>query len=433
LLTQLATPDRYQAQAAIAALSQRQDLERWSLGDCPTAAAKTGLLAAWRFRQLDQPESLPHDRQDALIRGGLASAAPEPLMLAIRWAAERQSVELLPQIEQVLERPDISPELFQVAVAAVSYLKQGTAKRGVRDPAQEQLLYELAAESAREDKIRALAVQMIPADAAKPSDAEAVDWVTASQSVFLQRELVLLLDERNTESAHQALAQLAAETALPGTIRADAVASLADRKSRYREAMESLLEENPPAELRREARRVLRGAEAVKREAAPPAAEDLAAWMKRVGSGGDPAAGRRVFRRAACVTCHQHSGRGATTGPDLTTLAGQSRQRILKSILQPSAEIGPLYVPWKILTVDGEVLVGLKNARPGPNRSLSFQAADGSDFFVGLDEVEYHSLSDVSIMPAGLEETMRVDELRDLLAFLEAVEDTGAASVSSPR
>ena len=70
---------------------------------------------------------------------------------------------------------------------------------------------------------------------------------------------------------------------------------------------------------------------------------------------GDIDAGRRVFHRRARAKCHAHSGRGLRIGPDLTHIARQmSRERLLESILMPNRDVGPLYVPWQVLTRDGE-------------------------------------------------------------------------------
>jgi putative heme-binding domain-containing protein len=90
----------------------------------------------------------------------------------------------------------------------------------------------------------------------------------------------------------------------------------------------------------------------------------------------------------------------------------------MESILQPSKEIGPLYVPWRVMTVDGRVLTGLKLDAPGVGQSLRFQGADGMVFDVPLADIDLQEPIEQSIMPTGLEETMSIQELRDLTAFL---------------
>jgi len=155
------------------------------------------------------------------------------------------------------------------------------------------------------------------------------------------------------------------------------------------------------------------------RESSRPAHGDLDAWTALVAEGGDPEAGRRVFFRATCANCHAYHGRGSTTGPDLSTLSGQmTARRLMESILQPSKEIGPLYVPWRVMTVDGRVLTGLKLDASGVGQSLRFQGADGIVFDVPLADIDLQEPIEQSIMPTGLEETISIQELRDLTAFL---------------
>ena len=95
-----------------------------------------------------------------------------------------------------------------------------------------------------------------------------------------------------------------------------------------------------------------------------------------------------------------------------------TRQRVIESILQPSKEVGPLYVPWMVLTVDGRSLTGLKLDKAGVGGSVQFQGADGKFFDVPLSEIDEQRPIEQSIMPNGLENSMTIEELRDLVAFL---------------
>jgi len=93
-------------------------------------------------------------------------------------------------------------------------------------------------------------------------------------------------------------------------------------------------------------------------------------------------------------------------------------QRLMESMLHPSKEIGPLYVPWRVITVDGRILTGLKLDASGVGQSLRFQGADGVTFDVPLEDIEQQEPIQQSIMPTGLEQTLSIQELRDLAAFL---------------
>lgn len=418
LLAACAQDDPFLFQAAVASLSKHPKLETLVWQDCDSAKQQLGLLAAWRWKELVEPAELSPAKRLTLLNKGIESGNSDVQKFAARWAAERNVRDVLADLERVVKQSNASDGLFEVIVASISYLQHGTAKRGVRDPARDRMLYELASDQSLPFAVRSMAVRMIPGDTKKPTDTELLRWVSENSDLDFQREIVRLLDDRGRPDSLTTLSDIAFDPKLPATLRADAVAGLSDAMDRFAKPIESLTQAGQPDELQREARRVLRTDNGELSQA--PAPEDVSAWLQKVGQGGDPAAGHRVFRRSTCITCHAHSGRGASTGPDLSNLSGQSRQRLLQSILQPSQEIGPLYVPWKILTTDGEVMIGLKTATPGVGQKLSFQAADGSQFLVALEEIDYHSFSDTSIMPDGLEKTMSISELRDLLAFLQS-------------
>ncbi|MCO8120603.1 hypothetical protein NHH03_02550 [Stieleria sp. TO1_6] len=412
--------DPFVRQAATTALAEQPNLKQIDWSVCQTSGQQIGLLAAWRWLELSDPSSITVTERQRLLRQGLASQFEGTVLLALRWSAERGEQSLLDNIQTLLSRPSISPKLFESAVATISYLKGGTS-RGVRDPVREKLLSQLAADTHQSASIRAMAVRMIPADSNQPSDSELLQWAIDSRSDQLVFEIVRLLNARSGDAAINALAELSANDHVTNRNRAAAVSGLAKAKQQQVGLLNRLESESEPEMIREEARRVLADHTATD-QSAQPDATDLSGWMKQVGDGGDPEAGGRVFSRSICIRCHAYSGRGATTGPDLTSLGGQTRERLLESILNPSKEVGPLYVPWKILTVDGKVLAGLKTATPGVGQKLSFQGADGEPFLVGLEEIEQHSFSDQSIMPAGLQKTMSIDELRDLLAFLSKTE-----------
>ena len=84
----------------------------------------------------------------------------------------------------------------------------------------------------------------------------------------------------------------------------------------------------------------------------------------------------------------------------------------------PSREVGPLFVTWKVLTIDGRVLTGMKLDREGRGGSLRLLGAEGDVFEVPPDAIETAGPVAPSIMPAGLEQTMSIEEFADLIAFL---------------
>jgi putative heme-binding domain-containing protein len=204
--------------------------------------------------------------------------------------------------------------------------------------------------------------------------------------------------------------------------RADAVLGLAaDREHQH--ALLNELASSSSSAVANEAR--LATSDAVAKPSATPSADDLAEWQQRVGTGGDAEAGWRVFFRssgAACSRCHTLDGRGGSIGPDLTGIGRKmDRNRLLESILRPSKEVAPQYVPWTLVTTEGKVLTGLPIDVHDVGATFEkFAGTDGVPFTLQSSEIEERHASEKSIMPEGLEKVLSPEELRDLLAALEA-------------
>ena len=409
--------DPFIRQSALTGLINSNQLSKIKRSRPSTPLQRASLLAGWRWLELTRPDSLTDQELRQWIEWGLADESDQVVIAAIRWATERDRKEHLPEITALLDRPELSTETFAAVIASIAYLQTGSAAGGQRDPAREKLLIEFAANSSRSAQLRSLAIRMIPVESDRPTSEQLGRWAAAADPL-LSREVVRLLSARAAKSALEQLAKIAADASLPVQTRADAVAGLARNAGEYATVLNKLALPRSPDVLRREARRVLRRTWRDDQQSRP-GRSDLDAWDALVGSGGDADAGSRVFFRTTCSNCHAHRGRGATTGPDLTTLSGQmTSRRLLESILDPSKEVGPLYVPWRILTVDGNVLTGLKLDASGVGKSLRFQGADGMTFDVPLGEIETQDPVRESIMPAGLVDAMSIDELRDLIAFL---------------
>jgi putative heme-binding domain-containing protein len=142
-------------------------------------------------------------------------------------------------------------------------------------------------------------------------------------------------------------------------------------------------------------------------------------WLEKLKQG-DPKQGYHVFRstKAACSACHQVGYVGGNIGPVLSKI-GQSRSRrdLLEAILFPSARLEQAYRSTKILLQDGEVVQGLVVSET-PKEILLQTAAD-KRLAIAVDQIELREPSGISIMPAGLESQLSIEELSDLIAFLE--------------
>ncbi len=136
---------------------------------------------------------------------------------------------------------------------------------------------------------------------------------------------------------------------------------------------------------------------------------------------GDSARGYQVFRnsKAVCNACHRVAYVGGTIGPELTHIGStRTRRDLLEAVLFPNARLEQSYQSTRVLTVDGQVFNGLVQSENAEELKLAI-AADRT-ISLPLNDIELRSPSEVSIMPAGLEQILSQQDLADLLAFLEA-------------
>lgn len=163
----------------------------------------------------------------------------------------------------------------------------------------------------------------------------------------------------------------------------------------------------------------------------PLSAEEKLSLVRRIESEGNPHAGQAVFRRQElnCVKCHAVSGAGGQVGPDLSGVGVNSPvEYLLDSILLPSQQIKEAYVTLNVLTVDGEIVRGVK-VDSDQNR-LVLRDADNREVVIPVDDIEDQS-EGPSLMPEGLHHLMTENELVDLVAFLSALGKPGDFVVNS--
>jgi putative membrane-bound dehydrogenase-like protein len=124
--------------------------------------------------------------------------------------------------------------------------------------------------------------------------------------------------------------------------------------------------------------------------------------------------GRQLFN-VACSTCHTLFGEGRQIGPDITGANRDNLAYLLENIVAPSAMISGDFKVTTITLKDGRVLNGVL-ARETP-RSVELQTPV-ERISIELSEIRERLVSDVSLMPEGLLETMTSAQVRDLFAYL---------------
>jgi putative heme-binding domain-containing protein len=130
---------------------------------------------------------------------------------------------------------------------------------------------------------------------------------------------------------------------------------------------------------------------------------------------GDAAAGEAVFRKL-CAQCHSIYGAGETLAPDLTSNGRGTFDQLLVSVFDPSLVIGPSYRTTIVVTEDGRNLTGL--VTEDSDRRIVLALPGGGKEVIARNDVKYVRVSNLSMMPEGIETVLDRRELADLFAFL---------------
>ena len=124
--------------------------------------------------------------------------------------------------------------------------------------------------------------------------------------------------------------------------------------------------------------------------------------------------GRRVYERT-CATCHPLDGSTTPLGPNL---AGSWRNGIdyfLENIVDPNAVVGESFRTTVIATDSGVVVSGMLDSET--DSAIVLRTAE-KEVVVPKEEIAQRQLSDQSIMPTGLLDTLSDVETIELLKFL---------------
>ena len=136
------------------------------------------------------------------------------------------------------------------------------------------------------------------------------------------------------------------------------------------------------------------------------------------------AKGKQLFTALACFSCHQMKGVGGLVGPDLAKMETKKDQaHILRSILEPSKEIDKKFEAWIIVTEKGKQFTGLLVEENDQSVTLMpnpLGQEKCEPIKIAKADIDIKAKSPISLMPEKLANTMTLEEVLDLMAYLEA-------------
>ncbi len=148
-----------------------------------------------------------------------------------------------------------------------------------------------------------------------------------------------------------------------------------------------------------------------------PAREEVIIEMRDLltKTKGDPLAGELTFNKV-CAQCHKMHGQGQDVGPDITGNGRASFEQLLSNVFDPSLVIGSAYQARAVITTDGRVLSGL--LVEDNDQRIVLKVQGGKRETVAREDVDEVSVSNLSLMPEGLEKQLTPQELADLFAYI---------------
>jgi len=191
----------------------------------------------------------------------------------------------------------------------------------------------------------------------------------------------------------------------------DAVGTLSEEE---KTALKPILEAKPE---RKSPQELLAGRQIVKEWTV----DELVPIVERELKGGrNFERGRNLFGAVGCASCHRFDNDGASVGPDLTSVAGRFSVRdLLESIVEPSKAISDQYGAIVIRKKNGDVVTGRVGNLSGEDLMVIENMFAPNDFTnVRRQDIESIEPSKVSMMPEGLLNSLKQDEIQDLTAFL---------------
>ena len=132
---------------------------------------------------------------------------------------------------------------------------------------------------------------------------------------------------------------------------------------------------------------------------------------------GDLARGEQVFT-VACGVCHSVHERGGKMGPVLDGAGANGVESLLRNIVTPNAAMEAGYRLFRVETRDGEVQEGLLASQD--DNAIVLRQPNSEDLRIPRSNVQRAGFTRTSIMPEGLLEGLKPEDVSDLFAYLKA-------------
>ena len=129
--------------------------------------------------------------------------------------------------------------------------------------------------------------------------------------------------------------------------------------------------------------------------------------------------GKAAYSKAGCTQCHRLNGAGGSVGPDLSDLNNRMNPtKILESIIEPSRTISEAYIMQQFKMSDGKIHIGKVQEETENVIKLQSISAIGASVHLAKALIDSRKKLNISNMPPGTVNTLKKEEILDLISYL---------------
>jgi len=146
---------------------------------------------------------------------------------------------------------------------------------------------------------------------------------------------------------------------------------------------------------------------------------------------GDANEGKKLFwsktSPVACAKCHTVGGKGGKVGPNLTGIGAVYPPKFfVRAILNPSAEIATGFETTMVATKNHRLITGIIVSDTKDKLVIrDARSAAGKLTTIAKNNIRRRKFQPLSMMPGNYAKLMSVEQLSDILAYLESLKSVG--------
>lgn len=279
-----------------------------------------------------------------------------------------------------------------------------------------------AGDASASESARLQAIELLGLTSSKEAADALTQCLAKGQPDAVQAAAVRTLAQGGSSAVTQSL--LSAWSAYGPKAKEAALDSLLAREDRALALLESgvvkpqeFSASQVQALLKHKSAKVAAAAKTALAEVIPPSREEVTAKFKpAIAAKGDATKGQAQYM-ARCMACHRAGTLGLQVGPDLITVKTKGREALLTAILEPHKEVASQFIAYTFNIKDGQTMVGIITNDTAS--SVTIKMMGGMEKTLQRSEIKGSSSTGQSLMPEGLETGMSVNDMADLLSFIE--------------